>query len=74
MEVPSVVVAVPAGLQLAVVGGGVTMPTIELASLSPSDERPISRTAGTPGVNAFLPSKAPVVPVVPVYPRKQARH
>lgn len=63
-------VAAPAGLQLAVVAGGVRLPAVEVAQAAPVvEERPKS---------AFLPAEvkpvAPKAPVVPVYPRKQARH
>jgi len=74
-------VAAPAGLQLAVIAGGVRLPAFEVAQAAPViDERPISRAGSKVGESAFLPAqvkptapKAPA-PVVPVYPRKQARH
>jgi len=74
-------VAAPAGLQLAVIAGGVRLPTFEVAQAAPViDERPISRAGSKVGENAFLPApvkpavpKAPA-PIVPVYPAKQARH
>ena len=68
-----VVVVVPAGLQLAVLGGGVRMPAIQVAEAPVVPEQPISRVGSAPGVSAFLPSEAPA-PTVPVYPVKQARH
>jgi len=53
-------VAAPASLQLAVIDGGVRLPAFEVPQEAPViDERPVP--------------KAPA-PVVPVYPRKQARH
>ncbi|MEA3053912.1 MAG: hypothetical protein QOG72_2815 [Sphingomonadales bacterium] len=60
--------ASPGGPQLAVIGGGVRMPAIEVARNDvPEKEEasPIARPA---------PSEAPIKPVAPVYPRKQARH
>ncbi|HEX8309046.1 MAG TPA: hypothetical protein VF645_11590 [Allosphingosinicella sp.] len=56
------------GPQLAVVDGGVRMPAIETARNDVLDEEE-SRPAARPG-----PVAAPIKPVVPVYPRKQARH
>jgi hypothetical protein len=51
------------------------MPEVEVSAVTPSlDERPIVRAGTAPGVNAFLPSAAPVAPVVPIHPRKQSRH
>jgi hypothetical protein len=73
-------VAAPAGLQLAVIGGGVRLPTFDVAQAAPVDERPIARAGSEAGESAFLPAKvkpaAPKgpAPAVPVYPRKQARH
>ncbi|WBH18045.1 two-partner secretion domain-containing protein [Sphingomonas radiodurans] len=68
--VPAFAAAIP---QFSVVGTGVNMPTVQLASVQPApvqqaqDDRP---AAGAERVgNAFLPA-----PAVPVYPRKQARH
>jgi hypothetical protein len=58
----------PGGPQVAVVDGGVRMPAIEAARNDVPDEEdtaPVARPA---------PAAAPVKPVVPVYPRKQARH
>ena len=47
------------------------MPSIELAD----EERPVRRVSSKPGKKAFLPPKpAAPKPIVPVYPRKQARH
>jgi hypothetical protein len=70
---PLVVGAVP-GLALAVIGGGVRMPPIQIAAATPATpveaEKPVSRAGSKPGANAFLPTK----PIVPVHPRKQARH
>lgn len=79
LGVTPALIAAPAGLQLAVIAGGISMPTIQVAEIAPVvDERPISRAGSKVGGNAFLPSvvKPSVVrtPVVPVYPRKQARH
>jgi hypothetical protein len=72
---PPLVVGGTPGLQLAVIGGGVRMPPVILAEAQPLEEQPISRAASPVGPNAFLPAKpAPAVPVVPIYPRKQARH
>lgn len=66
---PSVAVpisAIAAAPQFAVVDGGVRMPVIEDARPEAeelAEERPVPR-----------PVLAPARPVVPVYPRKQARH
>lgn len=58
-------VAAPVGMELALVEGGVRMPPIPVAETVPvAEERPI-----IPAVREVLPR-----PVVPVYPRKQARH
>jgi len=78
LGIVSGVVAAPAALQLAVIAGGVRLPAFEVAQAAPViDERPISRAGSKVGESAFLPAqvkpKAPA-PVVPVYPRKQARH
>jgi hypothetical protein len=77
MQAPAAPVAAPLALQLAVVGGGVRMPTLQLATIEEL-ERPIERASSDVGENAFLPAAQPVqqapTPVVPVYPRKQARH
>jgi filamentous hemagglutinin family protein len=64
--------------QLTVIGGGITMPTVQLASTeAPSvelaEERPITRAGSDAGESAFLPAPIPR-PIVPVYPRKQARY
>jgi len=64
-------------LQLSVLAGGVRMPAIQVADSAPAtEELPISRAGSDVGVSAFLPEmvEAPARPVVPVYPRKQARH
>ena len=74
-------VAAPAALQFAVIDGGVRLPAFEEAQAPPViDEGPIRRAGSKVGESAFLPAqtkptapKAPA-PVVPVYPRKQARH
>ena len=51
------------------------MPAIQVAEAAPIvQEQPISRARSAPGVSAFLPAETPAAPVVPVYPRKQARH
>jgi filamentous hemagglutinin family protein len=76
ISTPPAVFALAPGLQLAVVGGGVRMPPVPLAAAQP-EEVPIKRAGSTPGPNAFLPAApkpAQPAPVVPVYPRKQARH
>jgi len=66
--------AVP-GLALAVVDGGVRMPVVEIAAAPATDDRRVRRAGSKPGQNAFLPAKPSVdKPIVPVYPRKQARH
>ena len=72
-----VLVAVPVGVPLAVLGGGVRMPTVAVADAAPVEDVPLTRAGPQPGTNAFLPSEtpaAPAAPAVPVYPRKQARH
>lgn len=77
ISTPPVVVGLIPGVQLAVIGGGVRMPPIQIAAAQPEEELPIERAGSAPGRNAFLPAAPrPVVPapVVPVYPRKQARH
>jgi hypothetical protein len=77
ISTPPAVLALAPGLQLAVLGGGVRMPPVPLAAAPAEEERPINRTGSTPGQNAFLPAApkpAKPAPVVPVYPRKQARH
>ena len=66
--------AIP-GIPLAVIGGGVEMPIIELASAPAAEEKPVRRASSPHGPNAFLPAKPPLQkPVVPVHPRKQARN
>jgi len=61
----AIIVAAPAGLQLAVLGSGVRLPVVETAEVAPAPvEQPVADTA--PAV--------PIAPTVPVYPRKQARH
>jgi hypothetical protein len=51
------------------------MPSIQVADAGPIvDEQPISRVGSDAGVNGFLPGDTPIAPVVPVYPRKPARH
>lgn len=74
-------VAAPAGLQLAVIDGGLRLPVIQVADAAPVvEERPIRRAGSEVGENAFLPTAVkpvapkPAAPVVPVYPRKPARH
>ena len=59
------VVGVPAGLQLAVLGGGVRMPLVEVAETTPVPQ-------AVPVVARPVPL-APVY-VAPVYPRKQDRN
>jgi hypothetical protein len=77
MQPPVIVVAAPVGPQIAVIDGGVTMPTVQLAEIEEA-ERPIERISSDLGENAFLPVAQPVQQapslVIPVYPRKQARH
>jgi hypothetical protein len=51
------------------------MPATQLASLAPeqvAEERPVSRVGTPEQGSAFLPTVP--APVVPVHPRKQARH
>jgi hypothetical protein len=60
--------ASPGGPQLAVIGGGVKMPAIEIAR----NDVPEEEEAGAAAQPA--PIETPIKPVVPVYPRKQARH
>jgi filamentous hemagglutinin family protein len=68
--VPVFAAAIP---QFSVIGTGVNMPSVQLASVQPvpvqqaTNDRPLDDRLGS----AFLPAPAPVVPV---YPRKQARH
>ena len=58
--VPAAALAVSAGLQLAVVGGGVNLPVAPVAAVNAA---PVT-----------VRGSAPVAPIVPVYPRKPARH
>jgi hypothetical protein len=60
-------------MQLAVIGGGVRMPAIEVAQAAAVEDLPIRRAGSPTGVNAFLPETS-VAPPVPVYAPKQARH
>jgi hypothetical protein len=54
------------------------MPSTQLASLEApltvADEAEVSRAGTEKQGSAFLPEDVPKAPVVPVYPRKQARH
>jgi len=59
-------VAAPAALQFAVIDGGVRLPAFEAAQAEVIEKRP------APIIERPEPT-APA-PVVPVYPRKQARH
>jgi filamentous hemagglutinin family protein len=59
MQAPVVPIATPLPMQLAVVGDGVRMPALQLVEIE-GEDRPVVRPAH--------------IPVVPVYPRKQARH
>ncbi|UZK65886.1 two-partner secretion domain-containing protein [Sphingomonas sp. M1-B02] len=66
----------PVSAPVSVIGNGVNMPATQQAWRAPEapvqqveDDRPVSRTGTAPAGKAFLPA-----PVVPVYPRKQARH
>jgi hypothetical protein len=72
------VIASPVAPGLAVAAGGIRMPETQLASLQApdvlADDLPVSRVGSEREGSAFLPTEAPVAPVVPVYPRKQARH
>ena len=68
----------PSVPQLTVIGGGINMPTVQLASTrAPSvelaEDRPITQAGSDAGESAFLPAPIPG-PIVPVYPRKQARN
>jgi hypothetical protein len=65
-EVPTAVVAVPAGLILAVVGGGVRMPLIHVVEVHPAPVVEVVQPA--PVVVAQAPYVAPVLP------RKQDRN
>jgi filamentous hemagglutinin family protein len=58
--------ASPVVPQLAVMEGGVRMPAIEIAR----NDVPVEEEEAAP----VAPAPAPVKPVAPVYPRKQARH
>jgi hypothetical protein len=75
MQAPVTLIAAPLAPQLSVVDGGVRMPTLQLAEIEEAD-RPIEDMVSDVAEN--LPVAAPVqrAPslVVPVYPRKQARH
>ena len=64
-ELAPVVVETPAGLQLAVLSGGVRMPAI-----------PVAETVTAPIVfnTPLVVPAAPVPYVAPVYPRKQDRN
>ncbi len=76
--VAPVAVEAPAGLQLAVLSGGVNMPLVQPvpAQLAEAvdDERSISRAGSETGKSALLPEVEQPATPVPVYPRKQARH
>jgi hypothetical protein len=72
---PPVVIAAVPGLALGVIGGGVRMPPVQLAAAPAAEERPIRQTGSAPAPEVSVPSKAaPATSVVPVHPRKQARH
>jgi len=76
--VAPVAVEAPAGLQLAVLSGGVNMPLVQpvpakLAQVV-EDDRPITRAGSETGKSALLPEVEQPATPVPVYPRKQARH
>jgi hypothetical protein len=74
ISTPPITIGAVPGLALAVIGGGVRMPPVQVATAT-EDERPVRRAGTAPGPNAFLPVKpAPAKPIVPVHPRKQARH
>jgi hypothetical protein len=60
-----VVIGAPAGLEFAVLGGGVRMPLIQVVETRPVPASPV--------VAAPIPP-APVAYVAPVYPRKQDRN
>jgi filamentous hemagglutinin family protein len=70
-------IGAPALPQLTVIGTGVAPPALQQVSLLPTpiaqaaevEERPLGRAKSHADENAFLPA-----PVVPNYPRKQARH
>jgi hypothetical protein len=68
MQAPSVLVAAQLAPQLAVIGSGVRMPTLQLAQIEEADVEENATVAVAQPVQ-----RAPS-PVVPVYPRKQARH
>jgi filamentous hemagglutinin family protein len=72
---PAAPVAPLAGLQLAVVDGGIRMPLPEIAS-QPAEIAPqpaeIAETEAPP--QAVAPAPTPPKPPVPVYPRRQSRH
>lgn len=63
--------------ELVVAGGGLRMP-VQLASLEVprefAEEQPFRRAGSETAGSAFLPSAAPEIPKVPVYPKKRARH
>jgi hypothetical protein len=73
--IPPLVLGPLPNLDLAVVNGGVRMPAIQIAETPAAEELPVRRAGSAPGRNAFLPDKpSPAKAVVPVRPRKQARH
>ena len=66
---PVVAIAAPAGLQLAVIGGGVGIAAVPTAVIA----APTIMLADS-GLHSASEPVAPIAPPVPVYPRKPARH
>ena len=62
----AVVIAVPVGLQLSVIGGGVGVPVVPPAA--------IPRASTAKIIDNGLPTTVFVAPPVPIYPPKPARH
>jgi hypothetical protein len=51
------------------------MPPVQFAAAPAAEERPIPQAGSNTGANTVAPAKpAPAKPIVPVHPRKQARH
>jgi hypothetical protein len=67
-EVPPAVIVVPAGLTLAVLGGGVRMPLIHVVEVRPPPVVEVVQPA------PVIAAVAPAPYVAPIHPRKQDRN
>ena len=72
ISTPPVVSSTVPGFNLAVVGGGVRMPPVEFASAPATELLPVRQASIAPASVPSAPVRAK--PIVPIYPRKQARH